>query len=94
MRNFGQTSEVMEEAGFDPYSRSFVDTTVIGSALATSGIMGAFVGMTLAAVGIGAIELLRKDPIPEDRAALLYAASAGLFFLGVPSAVLKAEGRV
>lgn len=94
MRNFGQTSEVVEEPGFDPYSRSFVDTTVIGSALATSGIMGAFLGVTLAAVGIGAVELLRKEPIPEDKAALLYAATAGLFFLGVPGAVLKAEGRV
>ena len=94
MRNFGQTSEVAGEPGFDLYSRSFVDTTVLGSALATSGIMGAFVGVTLAAVCIGAVELLRKKPIPEEKTALLYAATAGLFFFGVPGAVLKVEGRV
>ena len=90
MRHFGQTSE----SGFDPYSRKFIDTTVIGTALATSGVMGAFVGVATTAVDIGAYELLRGREVNKDKAALLYAGMATAFFLGVPGVVLKAEGRV
>lgn len=88
--SFGQT----EESGFDPYSRGFVDTTVLGTALATSGVVGAFVGVATTAVGIGAYELLRGREVNKDKAALLYAGMAAAFFFGVPGAVLKAEGRV
>ena len=94
MRHFGQTSQEQPESGFDPYSRSFVDTTVLGSALATTGVMGAFVGVAMTAAGLGAVELIRKRPVDEDKAALLYAGVAVAFFFGVPGAVLKAEGRV
>ncbi len=92
MRHFGQTSE--SEADFNPYSRGFVDTTVIGTALATSGLMGAFVGVAATAIGVGAYELIKGREVDPAKSSLLYAGMAAVFFLGVPGAVLKAEGRV
>ena len=90
MRHFGQTSE----SEFNPYAREFVDTTVLGTALATSGLMGAFVGIAVTALGVGAYELVKDRQVDPDKAALLYAGMATVFFLGVPGAVLSAEGRV
>jgi len=94
MRHFGQTSQKQPESRFDPYSPSFVNTTVLGSALATSGVMGAFFGIAATAATLGAVELIRGRPVDEDKAALLYAGAAVAFFFSVPGAVLKAEGRV
>ena len=88
--SFGQT----EESEFDPYSRGFVDTTVIGTALATSGVMGAFVGVAATAIGVGVYELVRGREVDPAKSSLLYAGMAAAFFFGVPGAVLKAEGRV
>ena len=71
-----------------------MDTTVLGTALATSGLMGAFVGIAVTALGVGTYELVKDREVDPNRVALLYAGMATVFFLGVPGAILSSEGRV
>jgi len=89
MRNFGNLPESV-----DIYSPQVVNPSVLGAALATTGMMGAFFGLASGALVVGAIEMAQDKPLPQNQSALIYGGLAAAFFFGIPGALLQRDGKV
>ena len=87
MRNFGATSD----ESFDLYSEENVNRGVLGAALMTSGVTGAFMGVALASVAVGLYEVVRDEKLGPDTERMAILVTGGLFALGVPGLVFGAK---